>query len=154
MQCPATPCACRVGDAVFGQATGCLGTAVVVDARTVVAMPPGLTFVQAATVPTVFLTARYCLVDVAAVGAADRVLVHAATGAPPGSVLGSSVTALPACAAAECCSMIGFVWVIVPLRALPATSAIRHTRQSYWDGRMQAAWAWRPCKLQPPPAQK
>ena len=89
---PAASCACRVGDAVFGQATGCLGTAVVVDARTVVAMPPSLTFMQAATVPTVFLTARHCLVDAAAVGAADRVLVHAATGATSGSLLGSSVT--------------------------------------------------------------
>ena len=79
------PCTCRVGDAVFGQATGCLGTAVLVDARTVVAMPPSLTFVQAATVPTVFLTAQHCLVDVAAVGAPDRVLVHAATGAPSAS---------------------------------------------------------------------
>ena len=74
-------CACRVGDKIFGQGTGCLGTAVVVNARTVVAMPPSLTFAQAATVPTVFLTAQHCLVDAAAIGASDRVLVHAATGA-------------------------------------------------------------------------
>ena len=66
---------------MFGQGIGCLGTAVLVDARTVVATPPGLTFAQAATVPTVFLTARHCLVDVAAIGQPDRVLVHAATGA-------------------------------------------------------------------------
>ena len=75
------PCMRRVGDAVFGQGTGCLGTAVLVDARTVVPMPPNVTFTQAATVPTVFLTAYDCLFDVAEIGNADHVLVHAATGA-------------------------------------------------------------------------
>ena len=71
----------RVGDAVFGQATGCLGSAVLCNARTVVAMPPGLTFAEAATVPTAFLTAYDCLRATACIGSDSRVLVHAATGA-------------------------------------------------------------------------
>lgn len=72
---------CRVGDAVFGQAAGCLGSAVLCDARTVVAMPPGLTFAEAATIPTAFLTAYDCLIETARISKESRVLVHAATGA-------------------------------------------------------------------------
>jgi NADPH:quinone reductase-like Zn-dependent oxidoreductase len=65
---------------VFGQAAGCLGTAVVCNARSVVPQPPNLTSVEAATVPTVFLTAYACLHDEAKTNSRSRVLVHAATG--------------------------------------------------------------------------
>lgn len=50
------------------------------DARTVVPMPPSLTFAEAATVPTVFLTAYECLREAADAKTGSRVLVHAATG--------------------------------------------------------------------------
>lgn len=46
----------KVGDAVFGLAPGCFGPAVVLPAGLMVAMPPGLSFVEAATLPTVFVT--------------------------------------------------------------------------------------------------
>ncbi len=65
---------------VFGQATGCLGTAVIVDSATLVHVPPPLTPEQAATVPTVFLTADACLRQSCALRAGQRVLIHAATG--------------------------------------------------------------------------
>lgn len=78
-------CLCRIGDRVFGQAAGCLGTAVVADALTVVPQPPRLAAIEAATVPTVFMTADACLTHAARIQPGSRVLVHAATGRPPSS---------------------------------------------------------------------
>ena len=71
---------CRVGDQVFGQATGCLGSAVVVDAKKLVAVAPQLNMEQAATVPTVFLTADACLRQACNLQPDQLVLIHAATG--------------------------------------------------------------------------
>lgn len=68
------------GDRVFGLMTGSFGTSAVADARTLAAIPPGWTFPQAASVPVVFLTAYYALVDLARLQAGERVLVHAAAG--------------------------------------------------------------------------
>ena len=50
------------------------------DRRMVDADPGGLSFVEAAGVPLVFLTAYYGLVDLAGLRAGERVLVHAAAG--------------------------------------------------------------------------
>lgn len=46
-------------------------------------MPPSLAFAEAATVPTVFLTAYECLREAADAKTGSRVLVHAATGKFP-----------------------------------------------------------------------
>ena len=46
----------KVGDAVFGLAPGCFGPAVVLPAALMVQMPQGLNFIDAATLPTVFVT--------------------------------------------------------------------------------------------------
>ena len=86
----------RVGDAVFGQATGCLGTAVVADAATLVPVPTPLALEQAATVPTVFLTADASLRQSCALRAGQRVLVHAATGAVTPVVCASANSACAA----------------------------------------------------------
>lgn len=72
--------AARVGDCVYGQATGSLGTTVHVDARVVCPCPPALADAEAAAVPTVFLTALACLQLATHVQPGTRVLVHAATG--------------------------------------------------------------------------
>jgi NADPH:quinone reductase-like Zn-dependent oxidoreductase len=69
-----------VGDVVFGQASGCLGTAVEVDHRAMVRLPPGVGCEEGSTLPTVFLTALACLNLAAGVGAGGMVLVHAASG--------------------------------------------------------------------------
>lgn len=69
-----------VGDLVFGQASGCLGTMVGVDGRAVVPVPVGVSQEAAATLPTVFLTALACLDHAAKVQAGQKVLVHAASG--------------------------------------------------------------------------
>ena len=66
-----------VGDAVFGQAAGCLGTVVLAPATCLAAMPPGVTAAQADTLPTAAATALEC---VGGVAATDVVLIHAAAG--------------------------------------------------------------------------
>ena len=69
-----------MGDAVFGQAAGCLGSAVLTCGHTLVPMPPTVTFTEASTIPTVFLTAHSCLHDEAGISQSSQLLVHAATG--------------------------------------------------------------------------
>ncbi|MFE9122398.1 type I polyketide synthase [Streptomyces sp. NPDC007172] len=69
-----------VGDRVFGLLEGAFGPVAVADARLVARMPEGWSFAQAASVPTVFLTAYYALRDLAGLGAGESVLVHAAAG--------------------------------------------------------------------------
>ncbi|MCL7430543.1 zinc-binding dehydrogenase, partial [Streptomyces sp. YS415] len=56
------------------------GPLAVADARVVVRVPEGWSFEQAATVPVVFLTAYYGLVDLGRVRAGETVLVHAGAG--------------------------------------------------------------------------
>lgn len=65
---------------MFGQAAGCLGSAVLADAAALVPMPPAVSFAEAATIPTVFLTAYNCLREAADAKRGSRVLIHAATG--------------------------------------------------------------------------
>ncbi|GHB78527.1 polyketide synthase [Streptomyces viridiviolaceus] len=68
------------GDKVMGLFTGGFGPVAVTDQELLVPMPEGWSYEQAATVPTVFLTAYYGLVDVARLRAGERILVHAAAG--------------------------------------------------------------------------
>ncbi|WP_433532734.1 SDR family NAD(P)-dependent oxidoreductase [Micromonospora sp. CA-263727] len=69
-----------VGDRVMGLFSGGFGPIAVADHRTVVPMPDGWSFTDAAATPIAFLTAYYALVDVAGVRVGERVLVHAAAG--------------------------------------------------------------------------
>ncbi len=70
----------EVGDAVMGCFTAAFGSVVVADPRTLIPMPPGWTFAQAAGAPVAFATAWYALVDLAGLGKDESVLVHAAAG--------------------------------------------------------------------------
>ncbi|GAB2703353.1 type I polyketide synthase [Nocardia thraciensis] len=67
------------GDRVMGIFTG-IGATVVTDHRTVIRIPDGWSYEQAAAAPIVFATAYYALVDLAAARAGESLLVHAATG--------------------------------------------------------------------------
>nr|WP_260728699.1 type I polyketide synthase [Dactylosporangium roseum] len=69
-----------VGDRVMGLFGGAFGPVVVADARSVVVVPEGWGFREAAGVVVAFLTAWYGLVELAGVRAGESVLVHAATG--------------------------------------------------------------------------
>ncbi|TWF95486.1 type I polyketide synthase [Saccharopolyspora dendranthemae] len=68
------------GDRVMGLWSGGFGSSVVVDADSVVGVPAGWSFERAASVPAVFVTAYYALVDLAEVKAGESVLIHSAAG--------------------------------------------------------------------------
>ena len=70
----------RVGDRVMGLVPGAFGPVAVADQRLVVPIPDGWTFAEAASVPVVFLTAYYGLVDLARLRAGESMLVHAGAG--------------------------------------------------------------------------
>ncbi|HIK43329.1 MAG TPA: polyketide synthase dehydratase domain-containing protein, partial [Leptolyngbyaceae cyanobacterium M65_K2018_010] len=70
-----------VGDGVIAAlAIGSLGSYVTVPARLVVPKPESLSFEEAATLSTAFLTAYYGLCHLAQLQPGDRVLIHAAAG--------------------------------------------------------------------------
>ncbi|MET4612866.1 acyl transferase domain-containing protein/NADPH:quinone reductase-like Zn-dependent oxidoreductase [Rhodococcus sp. PvR044] len=69
-----------LGDRVMGLIEDGLGPLVVTDQRLIVHMPEGWSFVDAATVPIVFLTAYYGLRDLARAQPGETLLVHAAAG--------------------------------------------------------------------------
>ncbi|MGW1786666.1 SDR family NAD(P)-dependent oxidoreductase, partial [Streptomyces sp. NPDC002143] len=68
-----------VGDRVFGMFAS-FGPLAVADARTVAPIPDGWSWEQAASVPVVFLTAYYGLVELGGLRAGESVLVHAGAG--------------------------------------------------------------------------
>lgn len=70
----------RAGDAVFGLAHGCLGTAVSGPAEMVVPMPPSVSFAEAATIPTVFTTVHIAFNVASKLLKGQRVLIHASAG--------------------------------------------------------------------------
>ncbi|MBB5936999.1 type I polyketide synthase [Streptomyces zagrosensis] len=69
-----------VGDRVLGLFDGAFGSLAVADARTVIPVPAAWSFHEAASVPVVFLTAWYGLVELGGLRAGESVLIHAATG--------------------------------------------------------------------------
>ena len=69
-----------VGDAVLAYASGSQREYTTVNAQLVAPKPANLSFVEAATIPAVFLTAYYALYQAARLASGQRVLVHAAAG--------------------------------------------------------------------------
>ncbi|MBW5482693.1 SDR family NAD(P)-dependent oxidoreductase, partial [Streptomyces bambusae] len=69
-----------VGDRVMGMVPHSFGPLAVADAAMVARIPQGWSFEQAASVPAVFLTAYYALVDLAGLKAGERIAIHAAAG--------------------------------------------------------------------------
>ena len=68
------------GSRVFGIATSGLATHAVARAGDVRAIPPGLSFEEAATLPVVFMTAWHALKNIARLRAGERILVHSGAG--------------------------------------------------------------------------
>ncbi|GLW18805.1 hypothetical protein Stsp01_55480 [Streptomyces sp. NBRC 13847] len=68
------------GDRVMGLFPGAFGPVAVADERMVIRVPEGWSFAQAASVPVVFLTAYFALVELGGVRAGESVLVHAGAG--------------------------------------------------------------------------
>ncbi|MGW3431298.1 SDR family NAD(P)-dependent oxidoreductase [Streptomyces melanosporofaciens] len=69
-----------VGDRVMGLWEGGFGPLAVVDHRTLVRIPNGWSFTEAASVPVVFVTALYALRELAGLRRGESLLVHAAAG--------------------------------------------------------------------------
>ncbi|WP_394839472.1 SDR family NAD(P)-dependent oxidoreductase [Pendulispora rubella] len=69
-----------VGERVMGVFDAAFGPVAVADHRMLVRMPPGWSFSEAASVPIVFLTAYYALVDLGRLQPGERVLIHAGAG--------------------------------------------------------------------------
>jgi acyl transferase domain-containing protein/NADP-dependent 3-hydroxy acid dehydrogenase YdfG len=70
----------RPGDAVIAWGPGCLQRFAVLAATQVLPIPSGLSFAEAAAVPTAFVTAYYSLVHQARLRPGESVLIHAAAG--------------------------------------------------------------------------
>ncbi|WP_202918931.1 type I polyketide synthase [Saccharothrix deserti] len=70
----------RPGDRVFGLVPGAFGPIAVADHRLLAPIPDDWSSARAASVPVVFLTAWYGLVDLGRTQPGDRVLIHAGTG--------------------------------------------------------------------------
>ncbi|ELS04099.1 polyketide synthase family protein [Xenococcus sp. PCC 7305] len=71
----------QVGDQVIAaQAVGSLSSHVTVNAKFAIAKPDYLTYAEAATIPTTFLTAYYGLHYLAKIKPGDKILIHAAAG--------------------------------------------------------------------------
>ncbi|MEU8686584.1 SDR family NAD(P)-dependent oxidoreductase, partial [Streptomyces sp. NPDC048611] len=68
------------GDRVMGLFPSAFGPVAVADERMVVRVPEGWSFAQAASVPVVFLTAYYALVELGGLQVGESVLVHAGAG--------------------------------------------------------------------------
>ncbi|MFJ3533761.1 type I polyketide synthase, partial [Streptomyces sp. NPDC090132] len=68
------------GDRVLGMFGKAFGPVAVADRRMIAPIPEGWSFDRAASVPVVFLTAYYALVDLAGLKPGESVLVHAAAG--------------------------------------------------------------------------
>jgi myxalamid-type polyketide synthase MxaB len=69
-----------VGDPVFGLVQAGFSSYTATDARLVTRLPDGMSFEEAAGVPTAFVTAYYALTTLARLQRGDRVLIHAAAG--------------------------------------------------------------------------
>jgi myxalamid-type polyketide synthase MxaB len=70
----------QIGDAVVAIAPGSFSQYVTVSASLVVPKPHHLSFEEAATIPSAFLTAYYTLHHLSKIKQGDRVLIHAAAG--------------------------------------------------------------------------
>ena len=68
------------GDRVFGLVNGGFGPTAIADRRTLARIPDSWSYATAASVPIVFATAYYGLVDLAGLRAGESVLIHAAAG--------------------------------------------------------------------------
>ena len=70
----------KPGDKVVGMAPYCFRSYVTVHRHMVFRMPGTMTFVEAATLPTVFLTSHYAINELARMEKGESILIHAGTG--------------------------------------------------------------------------
>ncbi|MPY59358.1 type I polyketide synthase [Streptomyces spongiae] len=122
------------GDRVMGMLDAAFGPTAVADARQLAPIPKGWTYEQAASVPIVFLTAYYALVDLAGLKAGESVLIHAAAGG-----VGSAAVQLARHLGAEVYATASeSKWPAVRALGVPADH-IASSRTTEFERRFQAA---------------
>ncbi len=70
----------KCGDRVFGLLDGAFGPLARAEQSVLAPLPPSWSFTEGASVPIVFATAYYGLIDLAALKAGERVLIHSGAG--------------------------------------------------------------------------
>ncbi|PFH63073.1 hypothetical protein XA68_18210 [Ophiocordyceps unilateralis] len=70
----------KVGDRVMTVSTGCFATRLRVHGQLVAPLPEGLSFEQGASIPLIFLTVVYSLVNVGQLSKGQSILIHSACG--------------------------------------------------------------------------
>ncbi|MEQ1842783.1 MAG: type I polyketide synthase, partial [Verrucomicrobiales bacterium] len=73
-------CFLKAGDHVVGMAPYCFRSYVTVHRNMVFRKPDTMSFVEAATLPTVFLTSHYAICELARMEKGESILIHAGTG--------------------------------------------------------------------------
>ncbi|MEV7546952.1 type I polyketide synthase, partial [Streptomyces sp. NPDC089915] len=128
-----------VGDRVFGMIPESFGPLAVADHRMVARMPEGWTFTEAASVPVVFLTAYYALVDLAGLRAGQTLLVHSAAGG-----VGMAATQLARHLGAEVYGTAGpGKWAALTAAGGPDADHLASSRDLGFEERFLAATAGR-----------
>ena len=118
----------KPGDEVFGECRGACAEYALGTEKTLVAKPTGLTFAQAAAIPTSALTAQHGLRDAAGVQPGQRVLINGASGGVGiyavqiAKALGADVTGV--CSAAN----------VDMVRGLGAHHVIDYTTEDFVSG--------------------
>jgi len=69
-----------IGERVCYWGTGCLSTSIAIPAPRCAKIPWNIAFDEAATLPCVFATAIYCLLDIGRLQKCESVLIHSASG--------------------------------------------------------------------------
>jgi len=107
---------------------GGYSTALVVPAHQVFALPPSLTLVQAAALPSIFLTAYFALFELAHPRPGSTLLVHSAAGG-----VGSSLVQLGKIAGCRVIGVVGGAHKVASVRALGADGVIDKSSEPLWE---------------------
>lgn len=78
----------KVGDRVCAYSPGCLANRVRCKASSTICIPERMSFELAATLPVVYCTAYYSLIDIGRLSKGEKVLIHAAAGGVGQAALG------------------------------------------------------------------
>ena len=121
-----------IGDEVMAFCSGAMASFVSTDAANVVRKPAEMSIEEAATIPGVFITASYCLEDLAKIRAGERVLIHAGAGG-----VGMAAIQIAQRAGAEIFATAGSDWKRSALDALGVKLVMDSRSLSFGDEIME-----------------
>lgn len=103
-------------------------THLIVSEETVFPMPERLSFVEAASIPAVFLTAYYGLFELAHPKKDNLILIHSAAGG-----VGSALTQICKLAGSDVMGVVGAPHKVEIVKSLGANTVIDKSTQNLWD---------------------